>query len=168
MQDGGRKVAVTKAGRRDRRVLAQDDHFDATASVTIGAYTSNPTEADPFRVAVEPSDRNGLRARSRLVDKITTVPGADWGREPANSTMRTWRLNRAMLVFFGLAGSTRSCAEVRTTTLGHAAAPRELTQPCRDPYPPERLFAPKAERERSRCPGINGISDTVTTTYTAV
>ena len=60
-----------------------------------------------FRLAIEPNERNGLRTTCRLmVDKITTVPktkvGARIGRLDDEDLLR---LNRAMLVFLGLAGS---------------------------------------------------------------
>ena len=67
---GGRDYA----GKPRPVVIIQDDSFDATASVTVCAFTSDPTEAPLFRLPVEPSERNGLRAPSSLmVDKVTTV-----------------------------------------------------------------------------------------------
>jgi mRNA interferase MazF len=59
-----------------------------------------------FRLAVEPSAGNSLRAICRLmVDKITTVPrsklGARVGRLADEDMVR---LNRAVLVFLGIAG----------------------------------------------------------------
>src|ERR1700694_1187956 len=54
--------------------VIQDDRFDATESVTICAFTTDPTEAPLFRLRVEPSTANGLHEDSSLmVDKITTV-----------------------------------------------------------------------------------------------
>ena len=60
-------------------VVVQDDGFDATASITICAFTTDPSDAPLFRVAVDPSESNGLRSPCRMmVDKITTIPyGAD-------------------------------------------------------------------------------------------
>ena len=88
-------------------MIVQDDVFDATSSVTICAFTTDPTEAPLFRIPVEPSELNGLRAVSSLmVDKITTVPkrkvGSQVGRLDDHDIVR---LNRAILVFLGLAGS---------------------------------------------------------------
>jgi mRNA-degrading endonuclease toxin of MazEF toxin-antitoxin module len=55
-------------------VILQDDRFDGTASITICAFTTDPTDAPLFRLPVVPSDGNGLRVSCRLmVDKITTV-----------------------------------------------------------------------------------------------
>ncbi len=91
-------------------VIIQDDSFDATGSITICAFTTDPTEAPLFRIPVEPSDTNGLQERSALmVDKLTTVRkrrvGTYVGRLADEDVVR---LNRAVLVFLGLAGSTRS------------------------------------------------------------
>jgi mRNA interferase MazF len=91
-------------------VVIQDDAFDATSSVTVCAFTTDPTEAPLFRIRIEPSRENGLRAESSLmVDKITTVRrdrlGSQIGRLALEDTVR---LNRAVLVFLGLATSARS------------------------------------------------------------
>ena len=98
------------AGKPGPAVLLQDDSFDATASVTICAFTTDPTEAPLFRIPVAPSERNGLRVPSSLmVDKLTTVPrsklGTCVGRLDDEIVVR---LNRAILVFLGLALSPRS------------------------------------------------------------
>ena len=62
------------AGKPRPAVIVQDDRFDATASVTVCVFTTDPTDAPLIRLAIEPDDRNGLRTTSRLmVDKITTV-----------------------------------------------------------------------------------------------
>ena len=86
--------------------IIQDDRFDATASVTICAFTTDPTEAPLFRLLVEPDQVNGLREPSSLmVDKITTVPRSKLGdRLGRLSDDDIVRLGRAVMVFFGLAG----------------------------------------------------------------
>ena len=94
------------AGKPRPVVIVQDDRFDATASITICAFTSDPTDAPLFRVLIEPDGTNGLKLHFRLmVDKITTVPkeklGAQIGTLKAEDMTR---LNRAILVFLGLAG----------------------------------------------------------------
>jgi len=86
-------------------VVIQDDRFDATASVTVCPLTTNPVDAPLTRIEVEPSPLNGLDQPSRLmVDKITTVPRANLtehlGRLPETDLVR---LNRALIVFLGLA-----------------------------------------------------------------
>jgi len=42
-------------------VIVQDDRFDATDSVTVCAFTTDPTEAPLFRLRVEAGEINGLR-----------------------------------------------------------------------------------------------------------
>jgi mRNA interferase MazF len=96
------------AGQPRPVAIVQDDAFDATTSVTVCAFTTDGTDAPLFRLRVTPNQRNGLRAESRLmVDKVTTVPrskvGARVGRLDQEDLAR---LNRAMLVFLGLAGTS--------------------------------------------------------------
>ncbi len=86
--------------------LVQDDHFDATDSVTVCAFTTDPTEAPLFRLRVEPDETNGLREScSLMVDKITTVPRSKLGERIGKlSDEELVRLGRAIMVCFGLAG----------------------------------------------------------------
>jgi mRNA interferase MazF len=87
-------------------VILQDDRFDATASITVCAFTTDPTVAPLIRLPVSPTASNGLKRLSRLmVDKITTVSKVKLGERIGrldNEDMA--RLNRAVLVFLGLAG----------------------------------------------------------------
>jgi mRNA interferase MazF len=97
------------AGKPRPVVIVQDDAFDATDSITICAFTMDPTEAPLFRRPVEPNERNGLRSPSRLmVDKMTTVSkskiGGRIGRLDDEDVVR---LNQAVMVFLGLAVSPR-------------------------------------------------------------
>lgn len=97
------------AGKPRPAVIVQDDSFDSTHSITICAFTSDPTDAPLFRILVEPNERNGLRVPSRLmVDKLTTVSkdklGSCIGRLDHEDLVR---LNQALLVFLGLAGPHR-------------------------------------------------------------
>ncbi len=93
------------AGKPRPAVILQDDRFDMTASVTLCAFTSDPTEAPLFRLAIEPSESNGLRTLCRLmVDKITTVPRTKIRTRIGRLTDEdVVRLNRAILVFLGIA-----------------------------------------------------------------
>lgn len=89
-------------------VIVQDDRFDATASITVCPLTTNPIDAPLFRVPIEPSQPNGLDQPSFLmVDKVTTMPRANLrdhlGRIGDNHLVQ---LNRALIVFLGLADAT--------------------------------------------------------------
>jgi mRNA interferase MazF len=93
------------AGKPRPVVILQDDRFDASASITICAFTTDPKDAPLFRLLIEPNANNGLRAPCRLmVDKITTVPkskaGSRIGRLGDEDILR---LNRAVVVSLGLA-----------------------------------------------------------------
>jgi mRNA interferase MazF len=95
------------AGKARPVVILQDDSFDGTESITICAFTTDDTDAPLFRLPVEPNERNGLRIPCHLmVDKVTTVPkskvGAHIGHLDDEDILR---LNRAVLVFLGLATS---------------------------------------------------------------
>jgi mRNA interferase MazF len=100
------------AGKPRPVLIVQDDSFEATASVTVCAFTTDPTPAPLFRLPVEPNSRNGLRSRCRLmVDKITTVPRTRLGSRVGRLDDRDIaQFNRAALVFLGLA-RPRSRAE---------------------------------------------------------
>lgn len=103
------------AGKPRPVVIVQDDRFDRTDSVTVCAFTTDPTDAPLFRLSIEPSESNGLRALSRLmVDKITTVPktkiGTRLGRLADEDMVR---LNRAVLVFLGIAAHPHESLESR-------------------------------------------------------
>jgi mRNA interferase MazF len=94
------------AGKPRPVVIVQDDRFNATSSITICAFTSDPTDAPLIRLAVEPSEANGLGTVSRLmIDKVTTVPKKKLvkriGRLADDDMLR---VNRALLIFLGLAG----------------------------------------------------------------
>ena len=95
------------AGKPRPTVILRDDAFDGTASITVGPFTTHKLDAPLMRLSFEPSERNGLRTASQLmIDKITTV-----SKKKLQSRVR-WlsdndiiRVNRAIVVFLGLAGS---------------------------------------------------------------
>lgn len=93
------------AGKPRPVVVIQDDRFDATKSITICGLSSNPQEADLFRVQIEPSQTNGLRLICRImVDKIVSVPRHRLRQRIGHlSTGDIQRLNRAIVTFLGLA-----------------------------------------------------------------
>ncbi len=86
-------------------MILQDDRFDATGSVTVCAFTMDPTEAPLIRLVVEPDETNRLYERSSLmVDKVTTVPRSRLGERVGRLTDEDMiRLGRAVFVFLGLA-----------------------------------------------------------------
>lgn len=93
------------AGKPRPAVIVQDDRFDATASVTICVFTTDKTAAPLFRLPVSPSKQNGLRSVSRLmVDKLTTISKDRLGNRIGSLEDEDLvRLNRAIMVFLGLA-----------------------------------------------------------------
>jgi len=94
------------AGKPRPVVIIQDDRFDATDSVTVCGFTTDPTEAPLFRLPIDRPAENALDAPSRLmVDKITTVARSKLGRRIGRlADTDMLRLNRAIVVFLGLAG----------------------------------------------------------------
>jgi len=97
------------AGKPRPAVIVQDDRFDTAESLTVCLFTSNQMDAPLFRLAVEPDAANGLRSSCRLmVDKILTVPKSKVGKRIGRlSDQDMVRLNRAIVVFVGLAGPAR-------------------------------------------------------------
>lgn len=87
-------------------VILQDNAFDATASITLCPITSQAVDAPLMRLSIEPSEQNGLRASSHLmIDKITTVSRKKLdSRVGRLSDEDIVRVNRALIVFLGLAG----------------------------------------------------------------
>jgi mRNA interferase MazF len=95
------------AGKPRPVIVLQDNRFDATESITICPFTGDPTDAELFRIPIEPTPTNGLKSLSRLmVDKITTVAKSKVGKQiGCLDDEDVVRLNRAVVVFLGLAGS---------------------------------------------------------------
>jgi mRNA interferase MazF len=94
------------AGKPRPAIILQDDAFDATSSVTICPLTTHHVEAPLIRLPVEPSERNGLRSTSdAMIDKITTVSKKKLEYHAGKlSDEDIVRINRAIVVFLGLAG----------------------------------------------------------------
>ena len=94
-------------GKPRPAVIVQSDRFDATNSITVVGFTTNPLDAPLTRPAVEPDATNGLGVSCRLMaDKITTVPKTKLGRRIGSLAIADMlRLDRAMLVFLGIAGA---------------------------------------------------------------
>ena len=86
-------------------VIVQDDAFTARDSIVVCLITTDATDLPVFRVPVDSTAVNGLRATSRLmVDKVTTVPKSRLGQRIGRlADDDLLRLNRSLLVFLGLA-----------------------------------------------------------------
>ena len=98
-------AGVGYVGKPRPVAIVQDDRFDATDSVGVCAFTTDPTEAPLFRLRVESDEVNGLREPcSLMVDKITTVPRSKLGEQIGRLADEDMlRLARSMVVFLGLA-----------------------------------------------------------------
>ena len=96
------------AGKPRPVLIVQDEAFD-TASITVCPLTTHRMDVGLVRPIIEPSAKNGLRETSfAMTDKITTIPRAKLGRQiGVLSSAALQAINRAMLVFLGLAGSRR-------------------------------------------------------------
>jgi mRNA interferase MazF len=88
-------------------VIVQDDRFDATAAVTVCAFTTDPTDAPLLRLLIEADEVTGIREASRLmIDSVTTIPRSKLGERVGQlSDDDIIRLSRALVVFLGLAGA---------------------------------------------------------------
>ncbi len=94
-------------------VILQDDSFEATDSVTVCGLTTDLRDALIMRIPIPPTDENGLRSESRImVDKIATVDRRKLGvRIGQLSPSDVLRINQAVLVFLGVAASSRAGRE---------------------------------------------------------
>ncbi|HSV03864.1 MAG TPA: type II toxin-antitoxin system PemK/MazF family toxin [Phenylobacterium sp.] len=104
------------AGKPRPVVIIQDDRFDATASVTVCAFTTTLFDAPLFRLTVQPTATNGLREPSQLmIDKVTTLPKSKIGSKIGYLDPEDLlRLNQALIVFLGIAGpASRSITAAR-------------------------------------------------------
>jgi mRNA interferase MazF len=93
------------AGKPRPFVIVQDDVFADRDSLILVPFTTDDQDLPDFRIDVEPSSENGLRAPCKMmVDKMTAMPKSKLGeRVGALSDADTTRLNRSLLVFLGLA-----------------------------------------------------------------
>jgi mRNA interferase MazF len=99
-------AAAGDYGKARPAVIVQTDAFPADhASVVVCQMTSDGDDAEDFRVIVEPSARNGLRARSHIMaDKPVTIRRARIGRGIGHlDDDDITRLNVALAFVMGLA-----------------------------------------------------------------
>jgi mRNA interferase MazF len=92
-------------GKARPALIVQSDLFASHPSISLLLVSSEIVDAPLVRIAVQPTAQNGLRSPSQIaVDKVVTVRRAKIGSvigQIEDETMVT--VNRAMLVFFGLA-----------------------------------------------------------------
>ena len=93
-------------GKPRPALVIQSDAFRDLASVTVLRLTTELHDWPTFRVTVEPTEANGLRAASQImIDKATAVPrnkvGRTFGRLDGDAMTA---VERALLAFLGLGG----------------------------------------------------------------
>jgi mRNA interferase MazF len=100
----------TYTGKPHPVVVLQDDRFDATGSITVCPFTTNPVEAPLLRLPIEPSGENGLDQPCWLmIDKVTTVPRSSLGERLGRlRDDELVALNRSLIVFLGLASAPQA------------------------------------------------------------
>jgi len=96
----------TNASKPRPVLIVQDDRFDATDSVVVIPLTTHPVDASLTRVPIAADAMSGIAQDSyAMVDKITTIRRSSLrdrtGRASAGQTVE---IERAMLVFLGVAG----------------------------------------------------------------
>ena len=86
-------------------LIIQSDHFDQHPSVTILPLTSTLVAAPLFRVAMEPSEENGLAIKSQvMVDKAITVSREKLGTDIGQASYAVMQeIDRCLAVFLGIA-----------------------------------------------------------------
>ena len=99
-------AATGDYGKPRPAVIVQTDAFPPThLSVVVCQMTSDVTTAVDFRVTIDPSERNGLRARSQIMaDKPVTVRRARFAQAIGRlDDGDIARLNVALAFVMGLA-----------------------------------------------------------------
>jgi hypothetical protein len=76
-------------GKPRPAVILQDDRFDMTDSITVCAFTTDPTDAPLFRLPIEPSRRNGLRTVCRSSFSYRSRAKSSSLRKPRNMRVFT-------------------------------------------------------------------------------
>ena len=92
-------------GKSRPALIIQSDLFDVHPSVSILPVTGELRDAPLFRIAVAPSQANGLRKSSQvMVDKIQTVARSRVGKTIGRLEQETLvAVNRALAIFLGFA-----------------------------------------------------------------
>ena len=92
-------------GKPRPAVVIQSDALDAADSVLVALLTSTLADAPLYRLTLEPTAGNGLRAVSQvMVDKVLAYPRANCGPVIGRlSPQDMLALNNMLLVMIGLA-----------------------------------------------------------------
>ena len=103
----GDLVPVVLAGAYGKprpALVIQSDLFAQHTSVTILPVTTELRAITTFRITVDPSQKNGLRAPSQImVDKAHTIPRDKAGDHFGELELRTLKaVDRSLAVFLGL------------------------------------------------------------------
>lgn len=107
MRRGAFVVVATPGdyGKPRPALILQSDLFAELPSVVICPLTTTlRSDADLFRLDVEPSARNGVRQASQIaVDKLTVVPSSKIGEVIGEADDELlMRVNRALALFLGI------------------------------------------------------------------
>ena len=96
-------------GKPRPAVILQDDAFEGTASITLCPLTTQLADAPLIRLPLEPTKQNGLNTTCHvMVDKITTVAKSKLRKRVGKLADKDMvRVNRAVVVFLGLAGHSK-------------------------------------------------------------
>ena len=103
----GDLVPVVLAGAYGKprpALVIQSDLFANHPSVTVLPVTTELRPIETFRIAVRPSQKNGLRMSSQImVDKAHTIPRDKAGAPFGELETRTLReVGRSLAVFLGI------------------------------------------------------------------
>ena len=92
-------------GKPRPAVVIQSDSLDAADSVLVALLTSAIADAPLYRLTLEPTPDNGLKAVSQvMVDKVLAYPRAKCGPVIGRlSATEMLSLNNMLLVMMGLA-----------------------------------------------------------------
>ncbi len=107
MRRGAFVVVATAGdyGKSRPALVVQSELFAELPSVVICPLTTTlRSDADLFRLDVEPSARNGLRQASQIaVDKLTVLPSSKIGEVIGEADdALLLRVNRALALFLGI------------------------------------------------------------------
>lgn len=98
-------VAPGDNGKPRPAIVIQSDWLKATDSILVALLTSALADAPFYRLQIEPTEENGLKAPSQImVDKIIAMPRAKCGRTMGRiDEAGLIALNHMLSVVIGLA-----------------------------------------------------------------